>query len=39
MNNKKFWVSLLAGIMAGIMILTLLLQLIPTRLQSSISLT
>lgn len=29
MNNKKFWVSLLAGIMAGIMILSLLLQLIP----------
>ena len=29
MKNKKFWVSLLAGIMAGIMILTLLLQLIP----------
>ena len=29
MKNKKFWVSLLAGLMAGIMILTLLLQLIP----------
>ena len=31
MKNKKFWVSLLAGIMAGIMILSLLLQLIPTK--------
>lgn len=30
MKNKKFWVSLLAGIMAVIMILMLLLQLIPT---------
>lgn len=30
MKNKKFWISLLAGIMAGVMILTLLLQLIPT---------
>ena len=29
MKNKKFWVSLLAGIMAAVMILTLLLQLIP----------
>ena len=37
MNNKKFWVSLLAGIMAGIMILTLLLQLIPTPAQAATS--
>lgn len=37
MNNKKFWVSLLAGIMAGIMILTLLLQLIPTQAQAATS--
>lgn len=29
MKNKKFWVSLLAGIMVAIMILSLLLQLIP----------
>lgn len=29
MNNKKFWVSLLAGIMAAVLILSLLLQLIP----------
>ena len=29
MNNKKFWVSLLAGIMAAVMILSLLFQLIP----------
>ena len=31
MKNKKFWVSLMAGIMAAIMILSLLLQLIPTK--------
>ena len=31
MKNKKFWISLLAGIMAGVMILTLLLQLLPTQ--------
>ena len=31
MKNKKFWVSLMAGIMAAIMILLLLLQLIPTK--------
>ena len=37
MNNKKFWVSLLAGIMAGIMILALLLQLIPTPAQAATS--
>ena len=37
MNNKKFWVSLLAGIMAGIMILTLLLQLIPVPTQAATS--
>lgn len=37
MNNKKLWVSLLAGIMAGIMILTLLLQLIPTQAQAATS--
>lgn len=37
MKNKKFWVSLLAGIMAGIMILTLLLQLIPTPAQAATS--
>lgn len=37
MNNKKFWVSLLAGIMAGIMILSLLLQLIPTQAQAATS--
>ena len=29
MKNKKFWVSLMAGLMAAIMILSLLLQLIP----------
>lgn len=37
MNNKKFWISLLAGLMAGIMILTLLLQLIPTPAQAASS--
>ena len=37
MNNKKFWISLLAGIMAGIMILTLLLQLVPTPVQAATS--
>lgn len=37
MNNKKFWVSLLAGIMAGVMILSLLLQLIPTKAQAATS--
>ena len=37
MNKKKFWASLLAGIMAGIMILTLLLQLIPTPAQAATS--
>lgn len=37
MTNKKFWVSLLAGIMAGIMILTLLLQLIPAPVQAASS--
>lgn len=37
MKNKKFWVSLLAGIMAGIMILTLLFQLIPTKAQAATS--
>lgn len=31
MKNKKFWVSLMAGIMAAIMILSLLLQLIPVQ--------
>lgn len=31
MKNKKFWVSLLAAVMAGVMILTLLLQLIPSH--------
>lgn len=31
MKNKKFWVSLLAGIMAAVMLLSLLLQLIPTK--------
>lgn len=29
MKNKKLWISLLAGIMAGVMILSFLLQLIP----------
>lgn len=37
MNNKKFWISLLAGIMAAVMILTLLLQLIPTQAQAATS--
>ena len=37
MNNKRFWISLLAGIMAGIMIITLLLQLIPTPAQAATS--
>ncbi len=37
MSNKKFWVSLLAGIMAGVMILTLLLQLIPVNAQAATS--
>ena len=37
MNNKKFWVSLLAGIMAAVMILSLLLQLIPTKAQAATS--
>ena len=37
MKNKKFWVSLIAGIMAGIMLLTLLLQLIPTKAQAASS--
>ena len=37
MKNKKFWVSLLAGIMAAIMILTLLLQLIPVPAQAATS--
>ena len=37
MKNKKFWVSLMAGIMAAIMILTLLLQLIPTPAQAATS--
>ena len=31
MNNKKFWISLMAGIMAAVMILSLLLQLLPTK--------
>lgn len=37
MNNKKFWISLLAGIMAAVMILALLLQLIPTPVQAATS--
>lgn len=37
MNNKKFWVSLLAGIMAGVLLLTLLLQLIPTPAQAAVT--
>lgn len=37
MNNKRFWVSLLAAIMAGVMILSLLLQLIPTKAQAATS--
>ena len=37
MKNKKFWVSLLAGVMAGIMILSLLLQLIPVQAQAATS--
>ena len=35
MNNKKFWISLLAGILAAVMILALLLQLIPTPVQAA----
>lgn len=37
MKNKKLWVSLLAGLMAGIMILTLLLQLFPVKAQAATS--
>jgi len=31
MNNRKRWVSILAGFMAGLMVLTLILGLLPTR--------
>ena len=31
MKNRKLWISILAGIMAAVMILSLLLSLIPTR--------
>ena len=37
MKNKKLWVSLLAGLMAGVMILTLLLSLIPVQAQAATS--
>ena len=37
MRNKRFWVSLIAGIMAGVMILGLLLQLIPMNTQAATS--
>ena len=37
MKNKKFWVSLMAAIMAGIMLLTLLLQLIPSQVHAASS--
>ena len=37
MKNKKLWVSLLAGIMAAVMILTLLLQLIPVPAEAASS--
>lgn len=37
MRNKRFWVSLIAGIMAGVMILGLLLQLIPVNTQAATS--
>lgn len=30
MKNKKFWISLIAGLMAGIMLLSLVLSLLPT---------
>lgn len=37
MNNKKFWVSLLAGVMAAVMILSLLLSLIPVNASAATS--
>ena len=37
MKNKKFWVSLIAGVMAGIMILSFLLQLIPVNASAATS--
>ncbi len=37
MKNKRFWISLLAGLMAGVMLLSLLLQLIPMPAQAASS--
>lgn len=37
MKNKKFWVSLLAGLMAAVMILSLLLGLIPVNANAATS--
>ena len=37
MKNRKFWVSLLAGIMAAIMILTLILGILPTGAKAATS--
>ena len=37
MNNKKFWISLLAGLMAAVMILSLLLSLIPVNANAATS--
>lgn len=37
MNNRKKWVSVMAGIMAAIMLLSLILSLIPTRVDAASS--
>lgn len=37
MKNKKFWVSLISGIMAGIMILTLILSCLPVSAKAASS--
>ena len=37
MNKRKKWVSILAGVMAAIMLLSLILSLIPTRVHAASS--